>query len=335
MSANSTSTGDRFREYVGDAITKLPPKPWLIDQIVGENDFVMIFGQSGSGKSFMAIELAMCGITGKTFGLDFKVKEPITVAYMTNEGTSGLAQRFRSAALKHTPTSCEWSRLHVFVDLLQFVDESDMFHVKKFIEQWTTSYGHESLDLLILDHLSGTLPGKGDSDSGAATLLHQNVARLKRELSCSVVMIHHTGYDLSHSRGMTTYKDIADVQIQIKSTDDPRTMVCAKNKDGETWKSLWFALDKTEESAWVKWIGPAKQTSNTRGENRYIAVLRKANKPLTSADVAKKAGVAPNTAMNQLKKLSDAGQITRALQHPGRSRSKTNHYLYSLPRADR
>ena len=95
---NTTPIEPAFQEYPGKTITDLPPKQWLIDQICGERDFVMIFGESGAGKSFMAIELPMCGITGKIYAGHSKRRSFITGAHVCDEETARLPRRFRHAA---------------------------------------------------------------------------------------------------------------------------------------------------------------------------------------------------------------------------------------------
>lgn len=317
----------RFEEYPGDDILRRPSKEWLVEQIFGVHDFTMIFGSSGTGKTFVGIDLALSAITQQPFAGRFKVTRPLTVAYMTTEGIGGLPNRFRAAAAIHQPTPEDWKRLHVFTDLLQFVD-GGTHPLENFITQWKASYDMP-LDMLILDHLSATIPGKGDSDAGAATLVQQGLVRLRKELGAGVVMIHHTGWKDEHHRGMTTYKDISDMQIQVRSLRNPHYMFCRKNKDGEPWERLRFDLIDDEGSCHVEWSA-APETPSQPTEHQYVDIIRKADHPLTAREIAAITGHPIERVNKALPKLAKDAKIIKKLQKAG-SCSKTNPYVYSIP----
>lgn len=302
-----------FVFYQGDSITELPPKEWLIDQVYGAQDFVMIFGASRTGKTFVALDLLMCSITGHKFAGCFDVARPLTVAYLTNEGTSGIAGRFRAAAQWHKPTDEDWERLTVSTDLLQFVVNGGKFYVERFVEQWQRDFPNKALDLLVLDHLSGTVPGKGDSDQPAATLVGEGLSYLRRELGTGVIMLHHTGYDESHPRGMTNYKDIADQMLQTRGLDNPHTLACHKNKDGPKWDKREFHVTPIgDESCHVTWFESASIASLTL-EEELVAVagliIDQMNKAQLVAAIRKELGFGRNKAERYIDSAVREGKI--------------------------
>jgi len=258
-SDNGHAHGEKERYFIpltAQEVMNRPPKPWLIDQIIGEKDFVMLFGESGSGKTFISFNLIMHAITGRgRFSGEFEVLRPMRVIYMTSEGLSGLGQRIKSAVQSFGVSDDELENLELYEQIIQFVNPAYKNYYMNFLDELKVLT--QEVDILWLDHLSSTLPGKGDSDQAAATEAQAAIAHIHRELECAVIVNHHTGYDTSHGRGMTNYKDIADMQIQTKGTSNPRTLICVKNKDGGEWQSRTYDIVPFEgtESCTISWGG--------------------------------------------------------------------------------
>ena len=76
------------RAYTVGAFLERPPKQWLVDKVLGVQDFALLYGESGHGKTHAALDLAYSCVTGGTFADTFAVSRPLTVAYATGEGLS-------------------------------------------------------------------------------------------------------------------------------------------------------------------------------------------------------------------------------------------------------
>lgn len=59
--------GDGFRWLTLDELEALGPPEWLIDGILPRWSYGMLYGPSGSGKSFLALEMAICVAIGVDF----------------------------------------------------------------------------------------------------------------------------------------------------------------------------------------------------------------------------------------------------------------------------
>lgn len=262
-----------FKFETMDEVISSPPKEWLIDHVIGFGDTVMIYGESYSGKTFILIELAFALARGEgKFAGSFTINRPAKVLYMTGEGRSGLAERFKAAALTHNPTDEEKSRAMVVRSVAQFVNPGAPNYYTVLIDDMV-SYGFIP-DVIMIDHLSSTVPGKGDADQPAATLVAAAVSDIQDRLGCTVLFSHHTGYDKSHGRGMTNYKDILDIQIEIANKDNPHVMTCKKDKEATPWKGHQFTIDRVEgtDSAAITWGGMVK-SKRSPVENQLIWML--------------------------------------------------------------
>ncbi|MHB9134770.1 MAG: AAA family ATPase, partial [Armatimonadota bacterium] len=94
----STTSGNPF---VGEILTleeffQLPvDQRWLVEGMCGRGEVGMLFGESNTGKSFVALNLLAALAAGVAFwGHDaFTIPEPATVIYCTAEGQHGLHKR--------------------------------------------------------------------------------------------------------------------------------------------------------------------------------------------------------------------------------------------------
>jgi RecA-family ATPase len=86
----------RFKRMTWADVMALPPKEWMIDQILGRGDLIMVYGTPGSGKTFATVDMAVSACLGKSWAGRFEVDRPLTVAYAIGEGGSGFAQRLQN-----------------------------------------------------------------------------------------------------------------------------------------------------------------------------------------------------------------------------------------------
>jgi hypothetical protein len=79
---------------------EIKPVTWIVKKIIERGTVVLVFGDSGTGKSFFAVSLAASIITGTSF-FEYPVIRPGAVLYIAGEGVSGLSRRFYAWELAH------------------------------------------------------------------------------------------------------------------------------------------------------------------------------------------------------------------------------------------
>jgi len=283
-----------------DTIMALPPKTWWIKQVLGKGDTVMVYGESKAGKTMVVFNMMLALARGEGYfaGLH-EICAPANVLYMTAEGRSGLAQRVRGAVASIGMTEEAMARCKIIRKVVQFLLPEQPSYYERFIDE-VVAQGFTP-DVVFIDHLSSTVPGKGDSDQGAATLVAQAVSEIQDQLGCAMVLIHHTGYDKSHSRGMTNYTDILDMQIKVSNTSNPRTMSCGKNKDGPEWKDRAFNIVPVDGTdGWsIEWLGRAETPEEIQKIYDGLVELVRAEPGLTRTQLSNKAIMALGLGRNE------------------------------------
>jgi hypothetical protein len=298
-----------------------PPKPWLIDKLIGAGDLAVLYGPPGSGKTFITVDLIFTACLGQTFARRFDVARPLSVAYCAGEGISGLADRFRAAAHYYN-TGPNLPRFYFFDLVPQLFNTTGADAVERFADEWQglQAAGQvEGLDLLVIDTLHSATAGL---DENSAQHMGQVLAALKvaqKRLGCAVLLIHHSNKAGTGERGSSALRGAADCMIETSEAAGKFSLTCAKLKDAEAWKPQTFDLIAVGdcESARVWWDEPVDEETGDKRENRERrrAILQLLDDAggLTVKEIAQQIGHTEKATGNMLGRMVDsAGLLTRA-----------------------
>ena len=70
-----------FQPLTLDDLLNLPPKEWIVEQIIGKGDLAMIYGPPGSGKTFILIDFIFSACLKRTWANRFAIAKPLVIAY--------------------------------------------------------------------------------------------------------------------------------------------------------------------------------------------------------------------------------------------------------------
>jgi AAA domain/Bifunctional DNA primase/polymerase, N-terminal len=197
------------------------PRRWLVHQMLPEVGVALLSGQWGVGKTFTAIELAVCAM----FGLPFArhtVDRPCGVLWLAAEGETELSDRLSAALAKHGaegPVPFVWADTF---PLLRDRDAVDRF--KKIIKaaQETLESRGAKLGVIFLDTMAAGA-GWDDENSAAEGQQAMNLLRsMARGYGCLVVGIDHYGKDNgSGTRGSTAKEAACDAVLALLGERQP------------------------------------------------------------------------------------------------------------------
>lgn len=279
-----------FKPLTLSEFRKRPPKQWLVDQIFGAGDLLMLYGASGSGKSFIVIDLIFAACLGETWAGRFAVARPLNVAYCAGEGLSGLPARFDAAA-RHfgVPDDMKGLTLYETVPDLwhAHMDDVDTMlteTIEAFVYEWQDRQRNEgaaALDLLVIDTLHTACDGADENTSRDMGRVLKLAKFAAKTLGCAVLLVHHANKANTGERGSGALRASMDTMIETEVVKGIRVMSCEKVKDGEAWKPQSYELipliDTT--SAYVSW-GDAggKGDDDDRGTKRAVLDYLRANR---------------------------------------------------------
>lgn len=234
---NTQGYSKRFNLLSASELTALPATEWVVKGILPKSGLAAIYGASGSGKTFLALDLMMaiaCG-TG-WFGHRVKNKP---VVYIGLEGKGGLSNRVK-AWEKENSTSAP-TNFKVIVDNFNLKTEMEVRALADDIVAAQMQHG-----VIVIDTLNQATPGS-DENSSVDMSLNINHLKLLQELTEGlVIIIHHTGKDLRQGlRGHSSLKGALDANIEVSGTDK-RSWLLEKSKDGQDGINRGFKLKVVE-----------------------------------------------------------------------------------------
>jgi hypothetical protein len=214
-------------ERIGNAA--ISPIKWIVKGILESGALCMIFGGSGTCKSFFAIALSACIATGKDF-FGHKVKKG-AVYYIAAEGSAGITRRFRAWA-QENKTNITNAPVYRYTGAVNLLCATDT--LIKALEN-AIENENEPPTLAVIDTWSRSLAGD-DSDTGVAAdgLAKLDVIRAKFP-GLAIVIIHHTGHhDKNRARGAYLIHAAVDSEFKIeKNASGNIILTNTKSKESE------------------------------------------------------------------------------------------------------
>ena len=213
-------------------LLNLPKLEWLIKNVMPSRGLASVYGPSGSGKSFLLLDMAAAICLGRPW-FGFKTRQS-NVVYLCLEGGSGLQKRVLAWEQFHQrqfPKNFNYI-LGEF-DLGNVSDVSDLAAIlpKKVC--------------LIIDTLNRAAPGRDENSSSDMSDLLAGAKRLEDSLEALVIVAHHTGKD--RSKGLRGHSSLhaamdAEIEVSVDRKLDTRHWVSSKLKDERDGQTHGFRL---------------------------------------------------------------------------------------------
>lgn len=264
---------------LSDIPTTRPPKQWLIKKTLEPRKLHTLIGESGAGKSFVALDMAW----HIAHGIDWNghsVKAKGDVVYIAGEGAEGVIDRC-SAMSKHYGQPMP---VNFFVSDqgINFDVEAD---VKMLVDVVKSCSANPAL--VIIDTLHRNFSADENSAKDIAALLKNLDAYMRVELGAAVLLVHHSGHgDKDRGRGSSAIRAAVDVELVAKKDKDGLIILsCSKAKDFAVGEPLSFKLQTVElnhvdddgepvTSAVPIYLGHAfKKTKELRPDNREALTI--------------------------------------------------------------
>jgi putative DNA primase/helicase len=211
-----------------------PPLPWRVRGVLPATGLACIYGASGSGKSFLALDLC-AAIAAGTKWFDCRVNAA-PVVYVALEGEAGFSQRLKAWHLHQRQNVGEGLRF-----ILQGFDLRKSGDVAEIAAEVTESAC--AAGVLVIDTLNRAASGADENSSRDMGELIDASKRLQAELGGLVLLVHHSGKDPTKGlRGHSSLHAALDAAIEVTRNGDRREWAIAKSKDGSDGETRGFAL---------------------------------------------------------------------------------------------
>ncbi len=268
----------RFRIVPGHRVVPMLTGAWLVKHLLPARGLAVIYGPPGSGKSFVALNVAYHVAMGETWA-GKKTKQG-AIIYIAAEGGHGFANRVVAAREQlEVPEDTPLGIIYVAPNLGSV--EGDALLLVKEIKAQVFALGWE-VAAIVIDTLARTMAGADENSTTDMGRFVRNVEFVANAFQCLGIAVHHTGKDVDKGmRGSSALHGAADTEWEIGEDDHGKSITVVKQKDGAPDNLTWrFALiphvlGEDEDNEKVSSCVVAITSEVKQKENPKIASKRK------------------------------------------------------------
>lgn len=226
----------RFKLLSGTELSNAPPMRWMVRGVLPLDGLAALYGPSGSGKSFLVLDVA-AAVAGGAYDWFGRRVTQCPVTYCALEGEAGMGKRVNAWSFHNKkPVPACLRFITQPVDLLSAGDVADL---AKAVQLAGGAGG-----LVILDTLNRAAPGADENSSVDMGNIIAAAKQLQNLIGGLVLVVHHTGKDTTKGlRGHSSLYAALDGAIEVTRTDSRREWSVAKSKDDETGTIHAFKLE--------------------------------------------------------------------------------------------
>jgi hypothetical protein len=206
----------------------LPEPDWLIEEIMPEGGVGLLAGQSRIGKSFIALELARCVMTGEPF-FGHEVCQRGGVLIAAAEAPETLSGRIKALCNEAHPNGpLNPARLPLVV-----VPLTGREQLPRLVARTATAMRSKGvrLRLVIVDTIAAGYRVADENDAGQATEAMQHLADGARAFGGFMLGVHHFGKNgASGARGSSAWTASADIILAATGVVDDETGIARDRK---------------------------------------------------------------------------------------------------------
>ena len=185
----------------------------------------MMYGAPGTGKSFLAIDIALSVAHGQAWqGQDVKTGP---VLYIAGEGIGGFAKRWKAWENHHGVK--DEPDLYLLPTAVNFREEEDIARLVATIEDIGQRFS-----LVIVDTVARAIAGAEENSSTDMGLFVAACDEIKALTGGALLAVHHAGKDANRgARGSTALLGAVDTSLMVGKSEDIVTLRTEKMKDAE------------------------------------------------------------------------------------------------------
>ena len=237
--APSEAQSGKYRLTSPTEMSMQPPVSWMIKGVLPHAEIAMLYGASGAGKSFVALEMA-CALAR---GVDWRGRKTkkAKVVLVAAEGAGGMGNRLKAYCDYHGIEMSELDgNLRVLAGVPNLMNRDDAIEVVKAIRDWGGA------QLVIFDTFAQVTAGANENAGEDMSTALANAKAIGAVFRAMILLIHHAGKDTSKgARGWSGLRAASDAEIEVIRFEDShrRLIRIRKQKDGRDGEEFGLALD--------------------------------------------------------------------------------------------
>lgn len=212
----------------------------LVRGLLDRGAMSVVYGESNSGKTFFALDVAFHVATGRDWG--GRRVEQGAVVYVAAEGGRGIEQRMQALKIHHQLEGEDVPLALVACPVNLLSPKADTAALISLVKDVEAQTGQQ-VALIVIDTLARAMAGGDENTFQDMAAFVGNVDRIRTETGAHVSVVHHSGKDTSRgARGHSSLRAATDTEIEIANN----TATVTKQRDMEIGKPIGFKLRPVE-----------------------------------------------------------------------------------------
>lgn len=233
-----TSPG-KLKLYSTAELITLPHPRWLIKGIMPMGALVGLYGEPGSGKSFITCGMAMCVASGTPWlGHAIDDSEEHSSLYISAEGGSGIGKRAMAWLIHQGKGPEAVSRMAWLTEAIPITQTSDDIDL---LFRRLDDEAKIVPSLVVIDTLARTLEGNENETEDMGNFI-KGIDKIRNNYRATVIIVHHTRLDASRERGNTAFRGAADTMLFVQKRKEGLMLLNNKQKDHEEFAEIPLAF---------------------------------------------------------------------------------------------
>lgn len=228
--------GGRFNiRSHSDFASQVRSVSWIVKDFLPKATLGVLFGESGSGKTFASYDL--CAAVCRGIEWNGKRVTKGRVLYVVAEGVAGFVNRIKAYCHQQGITPADID-MDVISDLTpNLLEPGQITDLIKDINK------REAYDLIVMDTFAQVMPGANENSGEDVGKALAECKRIHLHTGAMVLLVHHSGKDASKgARGWSGLRAAADVELEVLRSDELRSISVTKLKDGQDGTNIGFKL---------------------------------------------------------------------------------------------
>lgn len=231
--------GERLALVTVGHLCSRPRPRWFVRGLLPERALAVIYGEPGSGKTFLVLDLALAVARGVPW-LGLRARQG-GVLYVACEGA--LRSRLEAYLSHHELAADQLSRLRVIESSVNLLDPGADLELM-IARVGEAARDVDGVSVVVIDTLNRAMSGGNENAPDDMGAMIAAAARITAATGAIVIFVHHCGKDAARgSRGHSSLKGAADLEISVTNAENGvRCAEVVKVKDGEAGQRHGFRL---------------------------------------------------------------------------------------------
>lgn len=224
------SVDDLYDVLTVDALFNRPDPQFLIDRHVPEQSVGFLYGDPGTGKSFIALDWALHLAFDRPdwHGDALRPVPGAAVIYLAGEGASGFKTRVAAWMARRGVPAGQRGRFGLIHQSVNFMQPDDVKRLVRTLRQRVQI----PVSAVVVDTVSRAMPGADENLQKEMTLFVKACDMVKEAFQCAVIGVHHAGKS-GDMRGSTVLRGAGDFVFKLERKKGHMVghLHCEKQKD--------------------------------------------------------------------------------------------------------